>query len=192
MHKLYITDGIVLGKRGVGEAGAYVAVLTREFGLVKAHARSSRVEKSKLRYGLEPLTQGRFTFVKGRSEWRLTGAEGALRPVVLGTLPQRKRAGRVAKLLLRLIHGEEISPALFKAVEEGLTSLVRSDEETAKHIETILVLRILASLGYLPESTELKPFIETDFFTAELAGRAKRSRALIVRAINESLSATGL
>ncbi|HVZ76226.1 MAG TPA: recombination protein O N-terminal domain-containing protein, partial [Candidatus Paceibacterota bacterium] len=61
MHALFVTEGIVLGKRGVGEANMFLAILTREQGLLKASARSARREQSKLRYALEPFTLATYT-----------------------------------------------------------------------------------------------------------------------------------
>jgi DNA repair protein RecO (recombination protein O) len=193
MHKLYVSEGIVLSKRGVGEANTIVSVLTREYGLLRASARSARVEKSKLRYGLETLTQGRFTFVQGALQWRLVGAEHVSNELISHTAARRQDAGRIVKLLLRLIRGEEVLPALYSSVQEGLALLARTEEKTAaESIEALLVLRILAHLGYLPDISELRPFVENDFFSVEMAHEAQRSRALLIRAINESLSATGL
>lgn len=193
MHALFITDGIVLGKRGIGEANALVAILTRDLGLLRTHARSVRVERSKLRYGLEPLSEARFTFVKGKREWRLTGVEGVRNEFIGSDALRRKAAGRIARLLLRLIHGEDISSTLFASVQDGLQSLARAAEhEAVESIEALLVLRILSHLGYLPDSPELRPFVEGDFFSLELASRVKASRAKLIKAINESLSATGL
>lgn len=193
MHKLHISEGIVLGKRSVGEANVIVSILTREHGLLRAHVRSARAEKSKLRYGLEPLTSARFTFVRGRHEWRLTGAEKVSHELVGESAALRMRSGRVSRLLLRLIHGEEVSPALFETAKEGLSSLARAnDAEIAESVETVLVLRILSHLGYLPNTPEIRPFVEADFFSLELAGRVAESRKLLIKTINESLSATGL
>lgn len=193
MHKLYITDGIVLGKRGLGEANALVVVLTRGHGLLRAHARSSRVERSKLRYGLETLSEGRFTFVRGRRDWRLTGVKDVRNDFRNSDAAMRRSAGRIARLLLRLIHGEEISSALYVSVIEGLHSLVRAgDKNTVENIEALLVLRILFHLGYLPDTEELRPFVEADFFSYELASKVEASRKMLIKAINESLSATGL
>src|SRR5579859_3735252 len=112
MYDIFATDGIVLGKRGVGEANTLVSVLTREFGLVRPTARSTRVERSKLRYGLEPLTRARFSLVKGKREWKLVGVEHINRDFMTPALSHRARAalGRVSKLLLRLITGEEPTP----------------------------------------------------------------------------------
>ncbi len=197
MHKLFVSDGIVLGKRGLGEANTLVAILTRELGLVKAVARSARRETSKLRYSIEPLSRGTYSFIRGKHEWKLTGALGIDDP---WRSPQvstegRRAAGRIARLLLRLIPGEEESLALYDTVAQGLAALVQASKGNswnAEHIETVLVLRILSHLGYLPQTPELRPFIEEDFFSLELRSEVEASRALLRKAINESLGATGL
>ena len=52
MYRKFGTEGLVLQKRGVGEANVSVVLLTRELGLVRATARSARREASKLPYRL--------------------------------------------------------------------------------------------------------------------------------------------
>lgn len=183
----------MLGKRGVGEANTLVVILTEKLGLVRARAQSARLQKSKLRYGLEPLTRARFSLVRGKHEWRLVGAEALSREYVAPSSTRRQRSGKVARLLLRLINGEEPVPDVYKTVAEGLAYLARAEQEQdAEAVECVLVLRILAGLGYLPQTPEVKKFVETDFFSLELAAEAARSRALLIRAINESLESTGL
>lgn len=193
MHSIVATEGLVLAKRTAGEANTLVAILTKDLGLVRASARSARVEQSKLRYGLEALTHGKFSLVRGRYEWKLVGAEHLSRDY-LGTSPvHRRAAGRVARLLLRLIHGEDPTGELYVTVAEGLKCLARAQSDAdAESIECVLVLRVLAHLGYLPHTPEIIPFIKTDFFSMELTAAVARSRNMLIRAINESLSATGL
>lgn len=192
MHKLFVSEGIVLGKRGAGEANTLVAILTHEYGLLRASARAARREDSKLRYGLESLSSGTFSFIRGKHEWKLTGMQHVSHKLIAKNTKGRQAAGRVARLLLRLIHGEEHSSALYTTVREGLEALTKVEPEHIENIEVVLVLRILSHLGYLPHTPELEPFIEKDFFSLELASEIKRSRALVVRAINDSLGATGL
>ena len=191
MHEKYITEGIVLGKRGVGEANTLVFILTELQGLVRAKATSARREASKLRYGLEPLSRGRYTFVRGKSEWRLTGADEVSREYISTTTAQRKRLGQVSRLLLRLVQGQEHTPELYKTVREGFMMLAHT-EQNADSIECVLVLRMLAHLGYLPELPALAPFVESDRFSPELVLQAAASRKLLIKLINESLQATGL
>lgn len=169
----------MLRKRGVGEANVRVTVLTRERGLVVASARSARHSGSKLRYGLEPLTHARFCFVRGAHEWRVAEVAGVQH------LPATPTAGRVAALLLRLIHGEEPNSALFDDVRQGFGLLASAE------VETVLVLRILSHLGYLPRTEALAPYVDSEFEIG-LSAKALAERGMLVRAINESLKATGL
>lgn len=193
MHRIYVTNGIVLGKRGVGEAHTLVSVLTEAFGLVRAKATSTRVENSKLRYGLETLSMGRYSFVQGRYEWKLTGSEDISHALVATRKEARVASGRIIKLLLRLIHGEEEGRSLFSTVSDGLTHLARAaSAQAVSSIECILVLRILSHLGYLPQTLALEPFVQGDFESAQMAIEAGASRAFLIRTINESLMQTGL
>lgn len=192
MHKVFVTEGVVLGKRGVGEAHTLVSMLTYELGLIRVKATSARAEASKLRYGLESLSLGRYAMVRGKAEWKLTGVENVSHELLLGGRDRRTRSGKIAKLLLRLIHGEERVPALYKTVVEGLGAIARAETPAdAEAVETVLVLRVLAHLGYLPRTQALSQFIEGGY-SVELSAEALKSRSLLVRAINESLTATGL
>ena len=191
MHKIHITEGVVLGKYLAGEASTASAIMTRELGLVRASARSARASQSKLKYGLEPLTHGTFSFVKGKSGWRLTSITD-MRRLLPRHVSARAAAGRITKLLLRLIHGEEIAPALFEAVANGLALLEGAEgKEEVDSVECVLVLRILFNLGYLPKTEFLAPFVEENL-SLELAAHAARSRSLLIKTINESLETTGL
>jgi len=193
MHRIAVTSGIVLGKRPLGEAHTLVSILTEEMGLVRAKATSTRAEASKLRYGIEPMTLARFSFVQGKYEWKLTGVEGISKELLSARIDARVAAGRIAKLLSRLIHGEEEGRALFGTVREGLRALAQTQTpEAAASIECVLVLRMLSHLGYLPQTAALAPFIEGDFASSELAVSAAASRAFLIRTINESLMQTGL
>jgi DNA repair protein RecO len=193
MHHVHIVQGLVLGKRSAGENNTLVLLLTREHGLVRAHARSARLERSKLRYGLEPLTLARYCMVQGRFEWKLTGVEQVQRPLLIAALGSRRRAGKISRLLLRLIQGQEPTPGLFESVTEGLASLAKvMSEDEADALECVLVLRVLSHLGYLPARPELEPFLAHSPYSAELSQVARESRVALIRAINESLGATGL
>lgn len=190
MYEIFIHDGIVLGRRPRREADLLVEVLTPA-GLLRAAARSARVEQSKLRYSLQPLSRGRFSFVRGRHEWRLTGAGGVSRAYAQAALPARAACGRVGQLLLRLVPGVDPSPELYKTVVEGFDALASAELGILPSTEIVLVLRILSQLGYLPHTEALAPFIEGEF-GIELSAKALEARALLVRTINESLRATGL
>jgi DNA repair protein RecO len=193
MHPVVVTEGIVLLKRNVGEANTVISVLTETHGLIRAKAASTRAEKSKLRFGLEPLTLATFSFVEGRHEWKLVGVEGVAK--VGGNKAPKSRAslGRVIKLISRLVQGEERVPKLFEDTKIGLHSLAEaSSEAELQSIECVLVLRILSDLGYLPQEEKLQPFLASVEYPQELTHKAHASRSYLIRMINDSLSHTGL
>lgn len=193
MHKIYVTEGLVIGKRGVGEANTLVALLTQELGLVRVAARSARREASKLRYGLEPLTSARFSFIRGRHEWKLTGVEAVSRELLASSATRRAQVGKVLRLVLRLVHGEEPVPELYDTLLRGLRHLsVIADDADAQSVEYVLVLRMLAHLGYVSERPELAPYLSGDYLSPEMLVRVRASRQMLIRTINDSLSMTGL
>ncbi len=195
-HTILTTPGIVLGKRGVGEANTLAVLFTRDRGLLYAKAQSSRLSRSKLRYFLEPLSIARFSLVRGKHEWKIVNGhqhEKDRAQFAESSRDARHAVGKILQLLTRLIHGEEASPALYDQVVEGIGLLLtaRSREEV-DGIESVLVLRTLHHLGYLPKTPELAPFIGDSALSMELAASAAVSRSALIRSINESLMATGL
>lgn len=193
MHKIFVTEAIVLGKRGVGEASSQILLLTREHGLIFVSARSARFEKSKLRFGLEPLTLARFSLVRGRYGWKLTGVQDVSLLNTRISLERRRSLGKVSRLLLRLLSGEEPSSELFETVREGFSSIVSvPSEDAVPHVECVLVLRILSQLGYVADMPDIAPFMSISFLSEELPAKARAHRPLLIRTINESLGVTGL
>ena len=193
MHRIYVTEGLVVGKRGVGESNTLALLFTRELGLVRVSARSARKEVSKLRFGLEPLTLARFSLVRGRHEWKLTGVERTSRSLLTTHHARRTQVGKILRLLLRLIHGEEPVPELYVTLLSGIQHLVGVVEaREAESVEYVLVLRILAHLGYVSQTPELVPYLTGDLAALETMQRVQTARHTLTRLINESLNATGL
>jgi DNA repair protein RecO len=192
MHSIHTVEGIVLSKRGVGEANSAVALLTREFGLLRASARSARLERSKLRYGLEPFSFGSYSLVRGAYDWKLTGVQDVEHLAHGASLAKRRAAGRVARLLLRLIQGEDTVAEVYATVEVGLRALFAAQESDIEQVEWLLVLRVLSCLGYVEEKGDVRMFVSSMDFSPEVIMRARAARPVLIRAINESLAATGL
>lgn len=114
MHHIYHTEGIVLGSRNYGEAGKCYHVFTRDFGLVFASAQGVRKLESKLRFVLQDYTYLKLDLVRGRDFWRITSVEktGELE-VLRSNVENLKIFAQVAKLLRRLLAGEDSNEALF-------------------------------------------------------------------------------
>lgn len=190
---MFVSQGLVLGKRGAGESNTVAAILTSELGLIRVAARSARVEASKLRYGLEPFTTARYSFVRGRYEWKLTGVERVSRDCVAESTTRRKQTGKIARLLLRLVNTEDPVPEVYDTVAQGFLQLVHTqDDAEAEALEWVLVLRVLSSLGYLAHHGDLESLLLMELDAPELPATARALKSLVIRSINESLAATGL
>lgn len=193
MHSIYHTDGIVLGSRNIGESGKRVDLLTRELGFVSATALNARAISSKLRYGLQDFTLGRFAFVQGKNGWRLTAAipDKNFFTVLFGGR-RRQILGNVGLLLRRLLHGEEKNDSLFDLVISGLNFLEAMGKDgryggESDDLEIVLVLRILRNLGYIGESPTLSRFTSIVDWNSEILAFMRNCRPEALAAINKSL-----
>src|ERR1700722_4910107 len=108
MRHKYTTTGIVLARTPIGEASAFITLLTPDLGLIRARAQSVRKPGAKLAAALQTFSESDVIVVRGKEGWRLSGA-------VLGrawfselSLPARLRAGRITSLILRLVHSDSL------------------------------------------------------------------------------------
>ncbi len=197
-HHTYHTDGFVLSARPVGESNHYLSILTRDLGLVRATARSSREERSKLRYALQSYARATISLVHGKEMWRIVGAvaAGSILPAAgehraLG----REIVARVARLLERLIPGEGGDAVLFETVDQ-LAGIVRADERVSRealaNVECIAVLRILRALGYLGDDATLDTFNTPSPFSLDAVVQFDSLRPRAIARINAALRVTHL
>lgn len=188
MRPKYSVRAIVLTRYSAGEANTTLALLTSEFGLVRARAQGLRNSGAKLAPALQTLTECDAMLVRGKEGWRLSGAIladnwfRALRPSA------RERAGRMAALILRLVRGESADPALFDAFAGLLRALSTLPEEQEETAEIIAALAIVRALGL--DDGELSEHALA-FNADALAALAPARRELVLR-INRGLKASGL
>jgi recombinational DNA repair protein (RecF pathway) len=133
-YAIYTTHGFVLSSAPSGEASKTYAIYTQDFGLIFARAQGVRLLSSKLRYSLDNYIFGKFSLVKGKEVWRITGAEAE--PVRVDSLAR----ARILNLVRRLVQGEEKNEKLFE-------SLLELHGQTLS--ETDALGKVLAALGYL-------------------------------------------
>lgn len=183
MRHKYETRAIVLGRSPLAEAAALIALVTEDFGLVRARAEGLRKPGAKLAHALQTFDLASVTLVRGKEGWRLSGA--VLEAHLFDALPReaRTRASRVNGLFLRLVHGEGSDTAFFREWQEFLTLLPRLSEEEQDAAECFFALRLLRQLGLdagaLPDEEGY----------AALTAEARR--ALVTR-INRGIAASGL
>lgn len=125
-------------------------LFTREVGLVYARAVSVRREQSKLRYNLQNFSRARISLVRGKQGWRIVGAEQGVNLY----FTSRTRDARAAllhalKLLRRFVRGEEAHRTLYDTFVADLTTVCACDAEQSGRAAQLLVLRMLALLGYV-------------------------------------------
>ncbi len=193
MHHIYHTEGLILSSKNYGEAGKYYAIFTRDLGMIYASAQGVRKMSSKLRYILQDFSYIKIDLVKGKDFWRVTSASKTnnLEQIVKNS-NTFEIFSNIARLLKRLLAGEDPNPLLFNDVVQGLLILENiKQEEDHRNMEAILVLRILSNLGYIGDTKNLEDIIKSPF-EHELVLNVSKNRKEILSHINKALKETHL
>lgn len=188
MRPRYSTSGIVLSRTPLVEGSALLFLLTEEFGLLKVRAQGVREMGAKLSGAVQTLSESEVILVRGKEVWRLSGALLSRSWARALSKENRKRAGRVGSLLLRLVQGESHDQALFhiyKAFLEALSRLDEKDSDTAELISALFILRTLGfDAGEVPEGEDL--------FSKESLARVEGNRKVYIARINNGIAISGL
>lgn len=182
-----------MSSKNSGEAGKYYALFTRDLGMIYASAQGVRKMSSKLRYVLQDFSYIKVDLVKGKDFWRVTSASKTNSLESICKNPETFEIfSNIARLLKRLLAGEDPNEALFSDVIKGLCVLEKTKEtEDLRNMEAILVLRILNNLGYIGESLNLDSIIESPF-DMDLVFSVNKNRKEILSHINKALKETHL
>ena len=195
-HHIYTTEGLVLKSTPVGEANLFLSILTRDLGLIGARAAGIRETKSKLRYNLQDFSIATVSFVRGRSNWRVTNARARSNLYEnLKSDPDRLTVlAQVCALIRALSPGEEKNTRLFSIVSSAFDFLKAASlsKDSLLNFESVLVLRILHTLGYVAELPLLNEFIKSDEWSRELIANLNGQRLAAIAEINRSLKASQL
>ncbi|MEK7114109.1 MAG: recombination protein O N-terminal domain-containing protein [Patescibacteria group bacterium] len=189
MRHKYETRGIVLSRSSLGEANAFVILLTSELGLVRARAQGVRRPGAKLTAALATFAESSVVLVRGREGWRVAGSvleENWFKR--MQNARQRRRASRVSGLLLRLVAGEAHDVKLFPIIRgffEALTELPEKEHEAA---EVLAALLILSALGLDTGGISSDAFA----FTPVVLARIEKERSRYIARINRGITASGL
>lgn len=190
-HKIYHTEGFILGERSFGEANKIFRILTPDLGLVGCLAQGIRFEKSKLRFALVGRRFVKISLVRGKEYWRLVHVEPNRGLSVIGDSQTNLFLAKMAALLSRFIHGEKGDPQLYKVLEGASLSWVnfkdRGDFGLSQSLETLTMMRILAGLGYRPSDRAMDYFIDNENWKEEDLADFKNHLPQAVRSINAAL-----
>ncbi len=145
---VYKAEGVVLGRRNLGEADRVLTLFTREFGRLQAKARAVRKTTSRLAGRLEPFTHARFLLARGRSvdvvaQVEVVAGHAALRE----DLRRLSYAWLVAELTTHLVPEAEPHPEVFGLLLAALRLLEDSDPAAST---AWYGLQLFRSLGYAP------------------------------------------
>lgn len=162
MYNIHHTEGIILSSRDVGEADRIYTIYSKDFGKIAVFAKGVRLEKSKLRYHLNPYSLIRLSFIEGRDILRLTDAE----EIVNASSHESSfyLLERISTFTLRMVHGQEKDEVLWNTLRSGFYYMYTS-QEISRFFEPLFKARILHRLGYvsLTHGVLDKAIIEDDW-----------------------------
>ncbi|MCS7172749.1 MAG: DNA repair protein RecO [Armatimonadetes bacterium] len=145
---VYKVEGIVLGRRNLGEADRVLTLLTREYGKLAVKAKAVRRPSSRLAGRLEPFTHARFLLARGRTldvvaQVEVITSFASLRADLLRTA----WAAVCAELTDRMLQGLDPHPEVFETLLQAQEALAGGDPEMAT---LWYALRLVRHLGYGP------------------------------------------
>ncbi len=184
MHHIYTTPAFVIHSSPHGEAGKFLLLFTKDFGMIGATAQGIRLSQSKLRYHIQDSSFSNISIVRGKEMWRLTGAH---------ELEHQKNTLvylKILKLLKRLLHGEEKNERLFEIVEELYKAVIT--EEQFDTVECLTVLRVLNTLGYIQKTEKIGPFLENNSLNKEILDQFIPIKAQAIHIVNAALKESQL
>ena len=151
-YNIYQTDAFVLAKKDLGEADQVLILFTEKFGKIYALAPGARYLKSKLRYGIQPLSFTRVGLVAGRDFWRLVDIEAPRAPLISLDEANLELFAKFLSLLERMVQGQERDDSLWSTVKSLYRFLNRNprlSKEKRLDLEVESAVNLLFFLGYL-------------------------------------------
>jgi len=185
MHHVYTTPSFIIHSSQYGEAGKFLLLFTKDFGMIGASAQGIRLIQSKLRYHIQDYSFSLLSIVRGKEIWRLTGANEFTKSIKPNNLHIK-----ILKLLKRLLHGEEKNEKLFEIMEMLYCAEIR--KEDYDNVEYLTVLRVLNVLGYIRNTDKLSDFLDSVIINEQLIKKINESKKIVLSTINSSLKESQL
>ena len=165
---MQVTDGIILRKEELGEADLLITALTERFVRIRLVAQGARKVEAKLKGHLEPLSLSRLSFVAGRNQYRLVGAE--LLDFFSVIKSDSARLATAAEILGAVDSAlfedqREENKNFFALTREALAQLNNSSLASAE-LATLLIwfrVRFLDELGLFPDGDAIRGVSPSDF-----------------------------
>ena len=149
-----MTDGLILREYDtIAEADRFVAILTRDKGIIRASARGAKRMKSRSGSATQPLCYARLSLIPGRDKYIIEDAQPievffALRQDV----ERLALAQYFCELALHLCPTDAASPDHLRLLLGGLHYLAAGEKDPLL-IKAVVEGRLLCLEGYMPDLT---------------------------------------
>ncbi len=190
-YHVYTTDGIILKRTAFGEANVVLHILTRDHGLIIASAQAVRMVNSKLNSALQEYSHTLLSCIKGKNGWKIINSASKENFFFPLSIKKQQIVARVASVLVQMLPGEEIHPAVFEVVCGGYTELVTQDK-FLKELEALLIARILYHLGYIGLKENTLEFVSTYGWGGDVLEKVEKNKLLIISHINKAFKESQL
>lgn len=156
-YPTYITEALVCGSFDSKTSDKSFLLFTKEAGMLYAHAKSVREERSKQRYALQVCSHIRATLIRGKSGWKIAGVE-PMQNLYAITESREARAflRNIILLLRRVIHGETVYTEIF---DDVISACMQAGKYSHTKLESVLSLRLLHALGYVAPEPAYNKFL---------------------------------
>ena len=152
---MYTTRAIVLSSKMYAEADVIYTLLTERLGIIQARATGVRKPHSKMSAHLQKLAEIKVTLVRGKYQWRLTGAENITGTIHFDLRHTEKICvmvfARIARFLCRMtVPNNDAIEHLYDAIAFARQqSITVCNKTNAGELEVKTLAKILHLLGYL-------------------------------------------
>lgn len=149
-----MTDGLILREyESPTEADRFVAILTRDKGLVRASARGAKRPKSRFGSSTQPLCYSRLSLIPGRDKYIVEDAQPTEVFFSLRQDVERLALGQYfCELALQLCPTDMPAPQHLRLLLGGLHYLAKG-EKNPLLVKAVVEGRLLSLEGYMPDLT---------------------------------------
>lgn len=149
-----MTDGLILREYDtLAEADRFVAILTRERGIIRASARGAKRMKSRSGSATQPLCYARLSLIPGRDKYVIEDAQPIEVFFGLRQDVERLALGQYfCELALHLCPTEAPAPDHLRLLLGGLHYLAAGEKDPLL-IKAVVEARLLCLEGYMPDLT---------------------------------------
>ncbi|MBA3733457.1 recombination protein O N-terminal domain-containing protein [Patescibacteria group bacterium] len=191
-YHIYTTEGIILKRSSFGEANILLYILTKDLGLIIASAQSARLSVSKLRPALQEYSLVSISVVKGKNGWKITNVIEKKNYFFNSPGEINSLLAKVSQLLLKMIVGESPNPEIYNIVYSGFEYLSEITESENQSFEILIVLRILANLGYVVSDSSTEKFISDSMWDKPKLEEVMTMKNNFILLINKALKESHL